>query len=307
MKKLYIHAGFHKTATTYLQQFLKKNRDVFSQQLLYYLDKSYCRKPWVHHVLPVSIRKIKHPAISISEPREALWGRFVDAVHRCQQDRILISSEVFLEGVDREFLGEALASLDVTFVFYVRRQDEFFASHYAEKCKHGCSDSVTESLNRWRHNRGFGYLRRIQAFERIAPSTKVIVREYNRSLFPAGDIARDLLNAIGVQLSEADCERLQDVKAQNLRWPSEFVELLTQFNGLPVSYAEKSAFRRYLIELIGREPAVSKLTSFQIDARLKREILEMAAESNLRLVRQYPVDGEFFNETAILESRRKTA
>ncbi len=304
MKRLYIHVGFHKTATTYVQQFLKRNQPIFSRQLRYYRDKIYCRKPWGHHVLAASIRRTEHPEIRISETREILWGRFLDAVRRCQQDRILISSEVFLEGVDFDFLGDVLASTNVTFIFYVRRQDEFFASVYAERCKHGCSDSVSEFYNRWKGSRGFTFLGRIEAFERITPNATVIVREYNPRLFPAGDIALDLLNAVGVQLSEAERRRLKQVRRQNQRWPHEFVELLTRFNRLPVSHAKKIAFRHYLMEVMEREPAVSQLPSFQIDEGLRREILEMAAENNLRLVRKYPVDGEFFNETSIRETRK---
>jgi len=298
MKKLFIHSGFHKTGTTYIQEFLKRNRDALSAHVYYYLDDAYRDTPYANHTLAISARNADHPEIYIPESRDEVWKRFAEAITSSHSDTILISSEVFLEGVDLAFARKTLRRFESTFVFYVRRQDEYFESAYCENIKQGSSDTVKDFFEKAKSG-GFDLFSQILAFEKAVPEARIIVREYNRSLFPAGDIVRDLLDAIGIELPEPEWERLEKVGAVNQRLPTEYVEIMRRFNMLPVSHAEKIAFRNYLLTLQGREPALSELPPLRVCAEIREHLLEISAESNLRLVNRYIGDGSFFSERSI--------
>ncbi len=294
MKKLFIHAGFHKTATTYIQHFLETNQQILEPYILYYMDAAYRETAYSNHTLAASIRHTTHPEINIAEPKDAVWKRFLDAIETSTRDSILVSSEVFMENVDLAFLRRILESFDLTFLFYVRRQDEYFESIYAETILHGHSHSATEFYEAWK-SRGLDYASRILSFEQAVPDARIIVREFNRNLFPKGDIIRDLLGAIGVVLPDAKWDELRPIGVLNPRLPREYVDLMRKFNCLPVSYEEKMAFRNHLLGLRAREPAIAQLPPLQVDANLRHEILEFSRKSNLNLVERYLRDGEFFS------------
>lgn len=135
--KIIIHAGRHKTGTTYLQQFLEINKNtLLSSYSILYPDAGKNPYHYYHHDL------IKSFAANCSQTGTSdLANQFEDEVARENPNFIIISSEYLSRSsIDRKFLSSlknSLSGYDIKIIFYLREQVDFLQSRYAEQVKQG--------------------------------------------------------------------------------------------------------------------------------------------------------------------------
>ncbi|MFK5950148.1 MAG: hypothetical protein QM500_15395 [Methylococcales bacterium] len=124
-KTIYLHVGYHKTGTTYIQAALMQNvAELARKGILYYQDSKYAKEWFSNHTLALSIRQSPHEIINITEPPDQVWSRFLHDVRSFRGKCILVSSEVFIEGVDKKFIQKNSQTTQSNCVFYVREQKQ---------------------------------------------------------------------------------------------------------------------------------------------------------------------------------------
>ena len=143
-KRLYLHIGTHKTATTSVQHFFAKNRKALRRQGIFYPCQSIVGAPkhYAHH-------RVAH-AISGKDPimSKELAADFFTELHRRtgESDKAFLSAEPFYrhmmeeEGDDQdapyaryiERVRQMTEAFDVKIMVMVRRQDLFAESLYSE-------------------------------------------------------------------------------------------------------------------------------------------------------------------------------
>ena len=161
-KRLAIHIGSHKTATTFLQNSFAINQPVLDQLGILYPKAG--RIYGAHHQLAWAVRKSE----TAGDPLTSLdhWPALVAEATASPHDLVVISSEDF------EWIGDIarLAALrewfDVSVIFYLRSSDSYLESYYNQMVKdfgtrevRTLEEYITESslfflettviLNRW--------------------------------------------------------------------------------------------------------------------------------------------------------------
>ena len=265
------------------------------------MDPHYLHTDFANHTLALSARLEPHNYLQVPEDRDSVWCRLTDALGANTARRTLISSEVFMEGVDIPFIRDALTGFQLSFVFYIRRQDHYIESYYAETVKYGNRWSLAELFREVIASGQYDLAMQIDPWQAGFPDAELIVREYDRHIFPNGDIAQDLLNAVGVPLATSDLHTLESVSDRNPRLPDACIELVRRFNALPVSDAEKQSFVQRLTVLQRSEPRLDLLPPARLTSEMRETLLRFSTESNLALVRRFGLNGPFFNERALLE------
>ena len=161
-KKLTVHIGSHKTATTFLQNSFSINQPILDQLGILYPKAG--RIYGAHHQLAWSVRKQETQGEALLSLDH--WPAFLAEAVASPHEQVVISSEDF------EWIGnvERLAALsewfDVSVVFYLRSSDSYLESYYNQLVKdfgtretRTLDEYVTESslffletqviLNRW--------------------------------------------------------------------------------------------------------------------------------------------------------------
>jgi hypothetical protein len=127
---VYLHIGLHKTGTSSIQAFLKKNKPA-----LHRLGYLYPKAGWTaggHHNLAYELlgkKRFSHTA-----------GRLADLAPEIEREpNAILSSEEFefLELAEVRRLREALGGREAKVIVYLRRQDALIASTYAQQVKMG--------------------------------------------------------------------------------------------------------------------------------------------------------------------------
>jgi hypothetical protein len=199
MKQVFLHIGTHKTGTTSLQFFMHKNR-----QRLVELGYLYPSQSQAHQNLAFTL---------MSDPRANYqadtWEETISEIENKGLNKIIISSEAFLESGKLEFIeqvAEKLKKYQTKIIIYLRRQDKKIESNYNQNLKTGVfvgsADSyiqVTGTPN---------YLKIINEWSQFFGKENIIVRPLEKQQIP--DIYVDFFKIVGIdsmegfQLSE-DC------------------------------------------------------------------------------------------------------
>jgi hypothetical protein len=205
----FVHVGAHKTGTTAIQRFLAGNRDVLAHAGLSYPQSGRLSAQLPgHHNVAFELTgdpQFDRARGTLGDVTRELAG--VQPRHAC------ISSEVFqylhVDDAGLVALRDALASAGFRprIVLYVRAQDEYLESLYAELAKHGLLLSFADFTGTVmghgivRYGRGwafrFDYTKLADRFASVFGADAMIVRNYDDGGC-AGSLVRDFLAAVGV-------------------------------------------------------------------------------------------------------------
>lgn len=192
--RIYIHAGMHKTGTTYIQNCLAENRRALAERGL---------AIWPHAINDEEVVRCvaDDPTVRISPDLAAREKRLLlKHIAACRargfRKYILVGEAIGLR-LDPASVARMKAALadvaeSVHIVFYVREPISFAASSIQERVKNGS--------NLWRARRGAGnprYRLRMEAFLDIFPRERVDVRLFHRPALVEGDSLADFFDAIG--------------------------------------------------------------------------------------------------------------
>lgn len=222
---LMVHAGLHKTGTSYIQRVLHQNSKALAERGVLY--------PWC-------------PAGKENHAHLVAWmrGGAADKVlaslqkfSQATQPVVLISSEdlstefnhpdrvaLFLEMCGDLFSG-------VKFIYYLRRVDEMWESVFAQIVKGWYQGSIY-SNPRYK----FDPAQRLGPLIRAVGHGAIILRPYNRQLWAENDIALDCLHAAGL----TDLTGLEIPPSVNTSLPRRKTLFLSQVDKTTLS--DKAAF-----------------------------------------------------------------
>lgn len=179
-RRVFLHIGRAKTGSTAIQRALAENR-----RLLRVYDYAFPGRGLDHsEILP----DLKGPIATA----------LLDEVRACPGDAI-ISTEG-LQNIDPTRAREWLAEFDVRVVVYLREQAAMLASGWAQVV-HGHLETC--SLEEYIGYAGIvDYCDFLQPWADVFGKQNLIVRIYDRRLFPKGDVVADFLRVVGMPALE---------------------------------------------------------------------------------------------------------
>ncbi len=131
-KNIFFHIGIHKTATTWIQEFLNINSSWLKSQNIYYPKAG--RGPVyanAHHALVGPY--IQSDSIAFSG--HTGWVDIKKELEACSQDNFLISTENFEYMKKPEKIKEFLGDYYYKIIVFLRRQDDYLESYYQQLIK----------------------------------------------------------------------------------------------------------------------------------------------------------------------------
>jgi hypothetical protein len=247
-KKVIIHAGRHKTGTSYLQQFFGKNSDAFlKNHSILYPDSGKHQYFQYHHDL------IDHLGTRSRSKSEIIENFFVE-VSQKDPKTILLSSEYLSRStIDESFLNKIkfnLGNFDVSLLFYFRQPDDFLCSRYAQHVKVGVlaypQDIMTITAE-------LDYEKFLSRYENVFQKTFIYGRSYE--VAKSTGLINDFSDWIKIpeikNFPTPDRERIK-------RLPWLYLRLLWRANKLPIarSFVTADLFVSLFIKLANLLPNV---------------------------------------------------
>ena len=216
-----IHAGRHKTGTSYLQQFLGVNRERLLQKysLLY---PASGKNPYFHyhHELIEHLGKPAHE-------RSQIVKSFLNEILEKDPAAVLLSSEYLSRSsIDEDFLQNiksALVNYNVTIIFYLRNQSDFLCSRYAEQVKRGI---LSYPDNIWKIKADLDYAKFLEKYVNVFGVGKVNAHFFDFAISNGG-LLNDFITWVGINdISDFTLP----LRGSNKRLPWNYLKLLWYAN-----------------------------------------------------------------------------
>lgn len=237
--KFILHIGTHKTGTTAIQHFFRKNDEIIRSKGLWYpnYDLIGMKKGYAHHEVAHTI------AGKGNFLNHTLLKEFIEKIksNSAEGEKVLISAEPFCRHLANKPLVENSWRLKELYVervakvfgpksdilFVIRRQDKFATSLYQETVKvNRYSKKFSFFLNEF--SLRFNYLKNIRLWQKYFDNVNVVVFE---DLTKNGNLEFNFAKHLGIKSLDG-CEF---TKIKNESLPSALVEFKRLINGLPLS------------------------------------------------------------------------
>ncbi|WP_430459483.1 hypothetical protein ACQUQU_09715 [Thalassolituus sp. LLYu03] len=296
-KRVVLHIGSEKTATTFMQHFFSVNRDQLLRDGVYYPTSAFSKHAQFSLVSPLceldSGRPLEFIPKDIPCDFNFEWTPLIREFNeRSDFHTMLLSVEHFSSRLKHNGLAklaELLGSLNadhIDIVYYFRRQDSYFQSSYSTYVKSGGTKSVADMYkslisNQWFFDSNF----LIEQWKKHMPSARYFVRSYELAVRGSGILA-DFAAATGLEFGDAYVTPELD---RNESWSPSML-----------------SFARYVNEHISDRLGSDRyrlLQSFYLRSGIKKEkvknilplsdrhhIMERYEESNRRLCQLYGLD-----------------
>ncbi|QOC23804.1 hypothetical protein IC757_06675 [Wenzhouxiangella sp. AB-CW3] len=296
MSKLFLHAGFHKTGTTAIQQLAARNRRRLKTGGFLYprLWPATFRPASAHHFLAHAVagneRFVTHKQARLLISRWQRWAARSGG-------RVVLSSEAICrhqlgdaaDPIERqraylERLAGLLEGFEVEPVLVVRRQDDFARSLYQEHVAAGLSDSARRTFPEFIEALGAGkirFLERLELFRRVFGRVRVLVYEE----LAQGDLPRSFFEAFGVS-------GLEDDGSGTVRESLTVGETLVKRHLNP--WLRRPMQNRALLWWLGQqrirqaiERELGACTSLWPDGRMRQDFLARFDDENQRIAEEF--------------------
>jgi hypothetical protein len=283
--EIIIHIGRHKTGTTSIQNFLALNEDLLLNRYgIYYPEIG--RDP---------LRKYHHPlfadwAANKKKLDLQLINKIIENAKRKSASRILLSSEALSQDCITETkwiqLKEAFNE-EILIIVYLRRQDKYLQSMYAEEIKHGLINSKS-TIKDTKTN--LDYFQFLAPICRTFKKNRIIVKNFDRAI--KQNLYQNFLETLGITFNDA-FQLPPDNLNQSLPW--RYLNI--------VRYANDNHFiRRLFINTISMRLIISLAkispsffnTPLPLTEEQRQEILSRYEESNKMVARKYLGEEDLF-------------
>lgn len=150
MRKLYVHIGLPKTATSSVQAFLYRNKSFLDKNDLRYIQTGLSETLKCHHDLVWKLGLHKGPSYvpnDIQQYKDELIQKLAEENNKYQNKDFILSSELLTFLVDYAKLVDLLnvfKNREVVFLLTLRDQAEFLESLYQQVVKDGCEETFQE-------------------------------------------------------------------------------------------------------------------------------------------------------------------
>lgn len=216
--RVHIHLGAHKTATTFIQNWLGRHYEFLQENQIAYIPLSTLRKQFTPCFWELANGKADNPAAAVQKIRAILEADIVASGFDLEKTRLLVLSEENLLGSLASLsnkgelypglagrmvhLAAIFAGCEVQTFMSIRNFREFYPSAYAETLRHGPIkpfDRYLEQLNIM----GNSWLDTVDAIESELGTLKLWPYEQFRRFAP--DILSALLAVpVGAQMIGSD-------------------------------------------------------------------------------------------------------
>ena len=213
MPTLYLHIGMPKTGTSYIQKFLKENRNVLG-------TKGYVFPifPEVPNVLPqrnarflIHTYRDENGKVDKAKMKE-VWNSNFDYISQLftKYDNMIMSEESIWGLKDKndrfwkKFKKEVDSrGIDCKVVAYLRRQDLFEQSHWAQKVQEYETCTFNEYINGVSRDR-LDYYTRLNDIAKFMGKDNIIVRVYEKQQWGGtqNNLISDFFNTVGLELTD---------------------------------------------------------------------------------------------------------
>ena len=301
MKTLYLHIGTPKTGTTALQKFLWLNREVLLQHGLLFPDFGFryrgvsrCRNG--HFLVTTSYQDENGCRILEKEQEDYRNGldQLKEAGKTC--DRILLTDESIYNASRRsrtDFYETLKADLEemhmeLKVIVYLRRQDLFTQSHWAQKVKVGSCQNFHEYLDSsFMENYPLDYYEYISHLSSCLGRESLIIRPFESGQFRGEKqiIQSDFLSVFGLKLSDGFT---LGQRSCNTRLDDDQLEIQQVINRFP---SMKRTFKNPKINNVLWDPYFRPAE--------QKQFMEKYCASNEALAREFldRDDGQLFYDT----------
>lgn len=290
--RLLIHLGATKTGSTTLQHLLEDNRPTLLRKGIWYPEVGLFWQPDRPHKQAGHARFVAEAGAGRQDLRQYLLNglsQMPEQVHT-----IVLSSEAFFLNEDSSALARHFQDFDVEMVVYLRRQDEWANSQYAEFVAGGAISSTSLRIDRWLQlpatRRCLDYDRLVKSWQQYLPQSAIHVRRYLRSPGNDWNIIDDFVEATGLR-DLADLPSPASEKTNDAKLSGAHVELIRLYNKR--RFTNKGAYLRFVeAAATGLNdwrrarglpmPSPWLLSDQQVD-----EIMETAQAGNERIAREF--------------------
>lgn len=307
MAVIYLHIGMSKAGSTTIQRFMWDNREILKQNDICCPDLPFrysgvsCRRNG--HFLTASVKN-KKPG---SETSLSEYEKGLDELAELGKEysRIFLSDEgVWNIGFQRKDFWENLKedlekrNLNLKIIMYLRRQDLWVQSSWAQKIKKGfikrkaektgCTVTFQEYLKRIR-KKGYplDYCSYADKLASVFGKDCLIIRIFEKKQFQGDShtLQSDLLDIFGLKLTEDFTVRKE---AYNQKLDENYLEMKRILNFVPEFWNGKNELVKSIQQMHRQNPFYlnSEKPAFFKEGEQK-DFLQLYAPSNSRLAREY--------------------
>lgn len=290
--RLILHLGATKTGSTILQHLLEDNRPELLRKGIWYPEIGLFWQADRPHKQAGHARFMEAASSGNPDPRQHILNGL--ALMPGHVHTIILSSEAFFLNPKALALPGYFSDFPTEMVVYLRRQDEWANSQYAEFVAGGAISSRSVRFATWlgeKQTRDWlDYDRLVRDWEQLLPRDALHLRRYQRTRGGSWNITSDFAEITG--LSEiATLPAPAQNKSNDARLSAAHVELIRQFNKRP--FRDMKAYLTFI------EEAVSGLNAWRQANQLDMpgpwfltdetadQIMQAARAGNDRIARDY--------------------
>jgi len=206
--KLIFHIGLHKTGSSALQEYLKKNKEKLLKYGILYPETFGFPNHCIYGLLMYEkLFGIKLPELAMQNiDLQTVLDKWREEIKLYNPSKIIISCEEFsnLGFQCLSFLIEELKPLSTDVVVYLRRQDKFIESLYQEVIKYYYLRLFTKHPFYTTNNYSINYLTLIRQWNK--ENVNVIPRIFGKEINESFDIVDDFLSMLGLTKKDIDTD-----------------------------------------------------------------------------------------------------
>lgn len=279
---LHLHIGTHKTGTTSIQNFLKKNRSLLRKQnFLYPCLPFRSNHKELGKALNIKNNKFNPQlALKIWEKYKTSHDNYIDTIISYEGFSMLGGGSKEVSKRKIHFLKKIFNPYRIHIILYIRKQDDWLPSFYNQRVKSRCnSQTWDEYLNR--HLKAPLRLdRSIRFWEETIKAAKVSIRIYPAQSLVNGGIVEDFCDTIGIKLPP----KIKLTKRKNNALSPKYLKIKRYANKLnPPNFVNKVL--RILFEYLSSFDHERPQTRLTIEDRKK--INDCYKQSNKKIAQKY--------------------
>ncbi|WP_168201338.1 glycosyltransferase [Qingshengfaniella alkalisoli] len=290
--RVVIHIGVTKTGSTYLQHLMEQNRPELLRKGVWYPEVGLFWQSGRSHK---QAGHAQFATSAINEDPDLL--NYISSGVSLMQGRvktIVLSSEAFFLNPNAHLLAQYFVGYDVEMVVYLRRQDDWANSQYAEFVAGGAVNRVSASVTDWlaapKTRDLLDYRQILGRWEHAVGRDHVHVRVYEPTQLLEGDLLKDFVEAAGLpDLSELP---RPDSRQRNYgALSSAHIEVLRFFNSLP--FPSRDAYFSFIQDVADQLQDWRKRNGHEmpkpdlLDIHTRTRILDTAQNCNAEIARRY--------------------
>jgi capsular polysaccharide export protein len=287
--RLVLHIGSTKSGSTYLQHWLDINRPALLAQGIYVPEVGLFRQPGRPH------KTAGHAEFSTASRRDdqALRNHIMAMIDRAGGTihTVILSSEAFFLLDDPTPLCQYLQGFRREMIVYLRRQDDWANSQYAELVGGGAVRRTALSAGDWLQEPEvqlcLDYAGKMDRWADLIGADQITARVFEPGQFHGGDLLQDFAAAVGITAPQD----LTDVPARlrnEATLPAGYLDLMRVCNAMPfLDTAQYLGFAQQVQDIAAEESNGAVPRPELLGQALRDRIMARAADGNAEVARRY--------------------